>query len=141
MPDTYQSIVIDAPIDAVWARVSDFHDMSWASNTITHLEKVGPLAGNQVGAGRILNGTFYETLMEHAPQSHLLRYSIDDGPSPVSKTDVSNYVGSLRLIPVEGGRTMVDWSSAWKSDSDAAVGFCSTIYTALLGELKASFET
>ncbi len=139
MPATHQSTLIDAPIEAVWERVKDFHDFSWSSNTITGVEKVGDLAGDQVGAKRVLNGAFHETLIEYSPREYLLRYSIDDGPPPVSKDEVNSYVGTLRLSTPETGGTHVDWSSAWESDSEAGVAFCQTIYLALLGELKASF--
>jgi hypothetical protein len=35
MPQTHQSIVVDAPSDTVWEKVRDFHDMSWAPNVVT----------------------------------------------------------------------------------------------------------
>ena len=64
MPETYQSIVIDAPLAAVWSKLSNFHDFSWATNVITHVEKVGDVDGGVVGAKRILNNVFHETLVE-----------------------------------------------------------------------------
>lgn len=64
MPQCYQSIIVDAPIDKIWKTLKDFHDMSWASGVIHFCEPVGPKAGTEVGAKRVLNKTFHETLLE-----------------------------------------------------------------------------
>ncbi len=141
MPSTSQSIVVPAPIAEVWARLSNFHDFSWAPNVITRVDKVGELAGNAVGAKRILNQVFHETLIEVDEDRHMLRYSIDDGPSPVSPDDVSNYIGSIKLGPdPEGAGTLVEWTSSWESNSEDAVEFCHGIYVALLEALAKSFQ-
>ncbi|MDH3526082.1 MAG: SRPBCC family protein [Gammaproteobacteria bacterium] len=141
MPSTSQSIVVPAPVDEVWARLSNFHDFSWAPNVITHVDKVGERAASEVGAKRILNQVFHETLIEIDADQHLLRYSIDDGPSPVAPRDVSNYIGSIRLAPdPDSGGTLVEWSSRWESKSEDAVEFCHGIYVALLGALAKSFQ-
>ncbi len=140
MPSTDQSIKINAPIGDVWNRVKDFHDFSWAPNVITSVEKVGSAEGTSVGAKRILNGVFHETLIEIDDARYLLRYSIDDGPSPVSKDDVSNYVGSVKLGADDAGGTLVEWTSSWDSKQEDAVEFCHGIYVALLSELEKSFN-
>jgi len=141
MPTTEQSIVIDAPIADVWSRFSDFHDFSWAPNVMTQVDKVGSIDGGSPGAKRILNSAFHETLIEINNDEHSLKYSIDDGPSPVSKEEVDNYVGVVRLSPAEDSSgTLVEWSSSWDSKVDDAVEFCHGIYVALLGELAKSFD-
>lgn len=140
MPSTYQSIVVEAPVDDVWDRLRDFHDFSWAPQVITSCEAVGDAGGTEVGAKRILNGAFHETLTTIDDNDHCLEYSIDDGPNPVSPSDVSNYRGRIRVLPVtEGDATFIEWSSEWESDSQDAVEFCSGIYTALLHALVDSF--
>ena len=139
MPSTNQSIVIDTSIDNIWARFNDFHDMSWAPNVITGVEKVGDLDGNQIGAKRILNGAFHETLQEFDVANHIIKYSIDDGPSPVSKDEVSNYIGTIKLSDTNDG-TLVEWTTNWDSNAEDAVEFCHGIYVALLGDLKATFN-
>ena len=63
MPKCYQSRVIDAPIEKVWSAIKDFHDLSWATNVVTSVEKVGEVKGSEVGAKRILNEAFHETLI------------------------------------------------------------------------------
>ena len=88
MPTTNQSTVIDAPIADVWSRFSDFHDLSWAPNVMTQVDKVGSVDGGSPGAKRTLNNAFHETLLEINSDEYVLKYSIDDGPSPVSKEEV-----------------------------------------------------
>ncbi len=140
MLTTNQSIVVDAPIADVWSRFSDFHDFSWAPNVMTQVDKVDSIDGGKSGAKRILNNAFHETLIEISNDEYSLKYSIDDGPSPVSKEEVDNYVGVVRLSPAEDGSgTLVEWSSSWDSEVDDAVEFCHGIYVALLGELAKSF--
>ena len=141
MPTTDQSIVIDAPIADVWRRFADFHDLSWAPNVISSVQKVGSIDGDTPGAKRILNAAFHETLTVLDRDKYFLKYSIDDGPSPVSKDDVANYFGVFQLTPSEeGDGTLIRWTSSWESDVDDAVEFCHGIYVALLGELAKSFH-
>ena len=141
MPSTNQSVVIDASISDVWKNFTNFHVFSWAPNVITDVEKVGDIDGGSVGAKRVLNGVFHETLVELDDDAHILRYSIDDGPPPVSKEEISNYIGCVQLsADQEGGGILVEWTSSWDSNSDDAVEFCQGIYVALLGELANSFS-
>ncbi len=141
MPVTNQSVVINASVNDVWTRFSNFHDLSWAPNVIASVEKVGDIDGGRVGAQRILNGVFHETLVEIDDDAYFLRYSIDDGPSPVSRDEVSNYIGVVNLSAAEeGAKTLVEWTSSWDSNSEDAVEFCHGIYIAFLGELVKSFE-
>ncbi len=140
MPETNQSIDINAPISDVWAKLNNFHNLSWAPNVITSVDKVGVIDGGQVGAKRVLNNAFHETLVEIDNNNYSLKYSIDDGPSPVSKNDVSNYFGSINLSSSNNNaQTHVSWISSWESNSEDAVEFCHGIYVALLDELAASF--
>jgi hypothetical protein len=138
---TYQSIVVDAPVEKVWAGIRNFHDMSYAANVITSLEAVGSLPGNKVGAKRLLNGVFHETLLELDDGGRVIRYRIDEGPPPVSSSDVQNYVGMVRLLPVtEDGGTFVEWSSSWQNNDHDCAEFCHGIYVALLADLKQHFS-
>jgi hypothetical protein len=141
MKTTDQSIVVNAPIADVWSRFSDFHDLSWAPNVISDVEKVGSIDGGKVGAKRILNNAFHETLVEIDHDKYRLKYSIDDGPSPVSNEEVSNYYGVVTLsLADEGNRTHVEWSSSWESNVEDAVEFCHGLYVALLNELAESLK-
>lgn len=141
MPSTYQSNIINAPIDKVWRAISNFHDMSWAPNIISSVDEAGGVPGTEVGAKRILNGTFHETLIEVDPASHRIRYTIDDGPDPVSPSYVKNYIGEIRLTPVTmHNSTVIEWSSSWDSDETEAVSFCHNIYVALMADMAETFS-
>lgn len=136
MPQCYQSIIVHAPIEKVWETIKNFHDMSWSSSVIEQCEAVGEISGTEVGAKRILNGVFHETLLECNDHEHRVRYSIDDGPSPVSASEVNNYIGRVQLKPVTlSGDTFVEWGSTWESNSEEARDFCHQIYVALLKAL------
>ena len=141
MPSTYQSIVINASIENIWDKLSNFHELSWASKVLPSIEKIGDKNGDEVGAKRVLNDAFHETLTRVDPENYLLEYSIDDGPSPVSKEEVANYRGLIQLRPAQDADgTLVVWKSSWESRSEDAVDFCHGIYIALLNELAKSFE-
>lgn len=141
MGQTYQSITIQASPERVWSTLRDFHDMSWAPNVITGVEIVGDAASDEPGAGRVLNGAFHETLREINDEERTFSYSIDDGPSPVSKDDVKNYIGTVSVQAGDGeGSTFVEWSSSWEQNDEAAFEFCHGIYVALLADLKKSLE-
>jgi len=142
MGKTYQSTVIDAPVDEVWRAIRDFHDMSWAPNVVQSVEKVGDRSGDELGAVRILNGAFVETLKVLNNEDRTFSYSIDDGPSPISKHDVRNYVGRVCVSEAaeEGDGTSVEWSSSWELNDEPAQEFCHPIYLALLADMKVSLE-
>jgi len=141
MGTTYQSIVIQLPPESVWQSVRDFHDMSWTTNVISSLDRIGDRQGDEVGARRILNGAFHETLQEIDDDGHTFSYSIDEGPSPISSSDVHDYVGrvTVKATP-DGGGSLVEWSSSWEDNDEAAYEFCHGIYLALLADMKASLE-
>ena len=142
MPNCYQSIIVNAPISKVWETIEDFHDMSWASQVIETCESVGEYSGTEIGAKRILNNAFHETLLESNELEHRIRYSIDEGPSPVSASEVSNYIGQVQLKPITlNNATFVEWSSFWESTSEEARDFCHQIYVALLKALADQVKT
>ena len=134
----YNSTLVDAPIDRVWGALRDFHDMSWAPNVIQDLQPQGD--PEKVGAKRVLNGVFFETLISFDDQARTLRYSIDNGPETVSSDNVIAYIGEIRAFPVtDAGQTFVLWASSWESSGGGVAEFCNPIYQALLGDLKRQF--
>ena len=141
MGQCYNTITVSAPIDTVWKAVRDFHNLSWAQGVVEKVDVVGELAGNQIGAKRIINGVFYETLVTLSELDHVVEYSIDDGPGPVAKDQVRNYIGHLRLYPITAeNTTFVEWTSTYDSPDSAAVGeLCNPIYQALLEALRTHF--
>ena len=141
MGKCYNSTVVDASIEKVWEMMKDFHKVSWGDKVITKIDIVGEVPGTEAGAKRILNEAFHETLLSVDSKNFSFTYSIDDGPGPVSKDSVSNYVGKVSLYPItDSGKTFVEWISTYESDSDSAVGdFCNPVYAGLLSSLKSKF--
>jgi hypothetical protein len=139
MGKTYQSITINASVDSVWKAIRDFHDMSWCPNVVTKLDKIGDIPGDQIGAGRLLNDAFKETLKIVDNGQMTFSYSIDDGPSPICKDDVKDYVGTVKVSAADNG-TLVEWTSTWEENDEAAYEFCHGIYLALLDDMKKSLE-
>ena len=134
------SSVINSPIEKLWPRLRDFHDMSWCPNVITKLEKVGAIPGTQIGAKRVLNDAFHETLLALDDVDHVIRYSIDDGPAAVSKANVQGYIGEVRVYPVTDiDASLVHWTSRWDNSTGNVAEFCDPIYRALLSDLKKTF--
>lgn len=142
MGQCYNSAVIAAPVDRVWQALRDFHDLSWAAGVVEKVETLGNKAGTEVGAQRVLNGAFRETLIELDDNQRRLRYTMDDGPGPVASDAVERYVGTLQLRPVTVGEgTFVEWTSEYVSRDDAAVHeLCNPVYRALLQAMAAHFS-
>jgi len=136
MGNCYNKVEIESPINEVWEAVKDFHDLSWAPGVITSLEVVGDKKGNEVGAKRCLNEAFHETLTKLDHDNHTFSYSIDDGPGPVSKDAVKNYIGVVKLSETSNGTSM-EWNSSFESaNENDVVEFCNPIYMALMSALS-----
>jgi len=137
----YNSAVINAPQNKVFDTIKNFHDLSWCKNVINKLDVKGNKNGNEIGAQRILNDAFHETLLSVNNDAKTFSYSIDDGPGPVSKDNVNGYVGEVSVLPItENNTSLVIWSSKWNTSKDGGVAdFCNPIYHAILQELKSSF--
>ncbi len=80
----YNSVTVNAPVEKVWQALRNFHDLSWCPDVATQVEVVGDAGGNEMGAKRILNGAFHETLLTLDDEERTFSYSIDDGPDAVS---------------------------------------------------------
>ena len=142
MGHTHQSIEILVPAEVVWNRIRNFYDMSWAPNVIQNVKPIGESDGRQVGAQRLLNDQFSETLLEFNEYERIMRYSIDEGPSPVSSREIDNYVGCIEVKPSESGDgSLVEWSSGWEKNEEPVRVFCQGIYVALLNDMKQSLES
>ncbi len=139
MGHCYNSTVVDSSIENTWATMQDFHDMSWAEGVVTSAERIGDIPGTEIGAQRVLNGVFHETLQSVDGANYTFSYSIDDGPGPVASDVVDDYIGTVKLHPVtDTNQTLVVWTSSYKSNQEDAVAeLCNPIYRALLAALKA----
>lgn len=141
MGKCYNSVVVDAPCEKVWETIRKFHDLSWAAGVVTGVEIKGDLKGDQIGAQRVVNDAFHETLLTLDDNGRTFSYSIDDGPAPLAKGTCTNYVGSVAVSPItENGTTFVEWQSTYELPNDSEIAdFCNPIYVALLGALKQHF--
>ena len=134
----YNSIVIEAPAEKVWDVLRNFHELSWARNIITKVEIVGDKPFFEVGAKRIVNDSFYETLLSFDNHAKKFSYSIDDGPGVASKDNLIGYVGELTVFPVtENNSSFVLWTTKWEFEKNEGVAeFLNPLYEALLLDLK-----
>lgn len=140
MPKIYNSIIVPAPIEQVWSRIRDFHDFSWAPSLIGSCEKVGESNGYCVGARRLLNGVFLDTLIAYNQIEKRIMYSMDAGPSPVSSREIHDYVGNLHLLPVTADNTtFAEWSASWESINTDAIEYMNLVYRSLLSDLAVGF--
>lgn len=142
MGSCYNSVTINAPADKVWAVIRNFHDLAWATGVVDKADVVGDVSGDQVGAKRVLNDAFHETLRSVNPSDRSFTYSIDDGPGPVAKDAIKNYLGSVKVFPITADdASFVEWASTYDSLDSGAVGdLCNPIYQALLGAMKKHIE-
>jgi hypothetical protein len=131
MGQCYHSIVVDAPVSEVWATIRNFHDLSWAAGVIDDVEIVGDKGPTEVGAQRILNGAFHETLLDLD----------DDGPGPLANDAVKSYRGCANVYPITAtDQTFVIWTSEYEAKDGTAVGeLCDPVYHALLAALATHF--
>jgi len=107
----YVSSVIDASAGAVWGRVRDFNGVpDWhpgiAESHIEHgfpPDKVGCVRNFRLRNGDALR----EQLLALSDYEFFCTYAILDSPMPLS-----NYVATLRLLPItDGERCFVEWSA------------------------------
>lgn len=138
MGHCYNTTVVNASVEEVWAKIRNFHDMSWASGVIDSVEDEGAKPGSHPGAKRLLNGVFHETLLVLDDKDHILSYRIDDGPGPLAQDAVTKYIGRVHLLPVtDEDTTFVEWESDFEcKDEQAVEEFCNPIYQALLSSLR-----
>lgn len=138
----FNSTVIAAPAVKVFETLINFHDLSWSKNVITKLDVIGDKKGHEIGAKRVLNDAFHETLQSVDVDNRSFTYSIDDGPGPVSKDSVEGYLGEVSVVPItENDTSLVIWTSKWTSSKEGGVAeFCNPIYHAILQDLKSHFS-
>jgi len=140
--ECYNSIVIEATPDKVWELLKDFHDLSWCKNVVSKVDIIGNKSSKEIGAKRILNDAFHETLLSLDNDARKFTYSIDDGPAAVSKNNVEGYIGEVSVFQIsENNTSFVVWSSHWKSEKEYGVAdLCNPIYHAILQDLKSHFS-
>ena len=97
-----RSVIINAPIDTVWAVIRRFDGVAnWNPGVTLAVMETG--SATEVGSIRkldIADGTiFRETLLAHSDIEHFYTYDIIDSPLPCR-----NYLSTHRLIEITDGR-------------------------------------
>ena len=110
MIKVYVSSVIDAPADAVWARVRDFNGLPQWHPGIADSRIENGQASDRVGCVRHFHtrdgGMIRERLLGLSDYDYRCIYEILESPM-----GVENYVSTLELSPVtDGDRTFAEWS-------------------------------
>ncbi len=145
------SIDIAAPADKVWARVANFHDMSWLP-LVARTEGEG---GNEVGANRLLvlkaegEPTIAEQLTRYSAER--MSYSYKITRVDVKVLPVTNYTSHLTVSADGDGKSRVEWRGAFyrgfpnndpppELNDAAAIAAVTGVYRAGLEALKAELE-
>jgi len=105
------SAVLDAPIEAVWAIVSDFGNLQRWHPMVARCEA----DGDAVGSMRTVHFADWwasERLERLDPQAHVFGYAVVDSSRPPN----IGVNGSITLSEAGPGRTRVDWMSGHPDD-------------------------
>ena len=109
MIKVYASSVIDAPADAVWARIRDFNGLPAWTPFVAESRIEGGQPSDRIGCVRNFRlkdgGVIREQLLTLSDYDYQCSYSILESPM-----GVDNYVATLKLTPVtDGNRTFAEW--------------------------------
>lgn len=112
----YVSSVVEAPAEAVWARVRDFNGLpQWHPGIAdSRIENGEP--SDKVGCVRHFHtrdgGLIRERLLALSDYDYSCTYAILESPM-----GVENYTATLKLTPVtDGARSFVEWSAEFDCD-------------------------
>src|SRR5262245_60414981 len=123
-----------APIERVWTCFADFGDLSaWAPGR----SRV-PVDGHGVGAVRTVAGDggppVRERLEAYDPAGYTFSYAMLESPFPFT-----DYVATVRLRDLGGGRTSIAWSSTFAPrglQADEVARMIEGIYRMFVARLK-----
>ena len=137
MVKIYRSTVLDAPADRVWRDLRDFNGLAnWHPLIeLSRIEKGHP--ADKVGCVRnfqLKDGArMREKLLSLSDYDYSCTYTILDSPM-----DLSDYIATLRLLPVtEGNRCFIEWSADFDCTPEKAAELDKTIGD---GMLKAGLD-
>jgi Polyketide cyclase / dehydrase and lipid transport len=114
MANAYASIIVDAPVEAVWPVVRDFNGLpNWLAG-VAGSSIEGGRDADTVGAVRLLKladgGACSERLVALDDSRYMVSYSFVQQLFPIS-----DHRATIELIPVTSGeRTFVQWSATFK---------------------------
>jgi mxaD protein len=144
-----QTIVIKAPVDAVWAASKDFNGLAkW--HPALEKDEIVKGANNEPGAVRSLSlkggGTIQEQLLTFSEPMHSFKYKILESPLPVV-----SYVSTFTVKAGKGDTAVINWVGTFKRKNsadtppddqtdDAAKKVIAGIYSSGLASLKKQVE-
>jgi len=116
----YRSMILEAPIGAVWAAVRAFDGVAaWNPGVVSaRLDYGAPTATGTIRTLGLPDGSvFRETLLAHSDAEHFYTYDILDSPLPMR-----GYVSTHRFLPItHSDQTLGIWESRFHCDpGDAA---------------------
>ena len=116
MVKVYVSSVVDAPAERVWERIRDFNAMPKWHPAIADSRIEGNQLADKVGCIRNFHtrdgGQIRERLLALSDYDFSFTYSILESPM-----GVSNYLATIRLVPVtDGNRTFCEWTAEFDCD-------------------------
>lgn len=127
MVKVYRSTVLDAPADRVWRDLRDFNGLAnWHPLIeLSRIEKSHP--ADKVGCVRnfqLKDGArIREKLLSLSDYDYSCTYSILESPM-----DLSDYIATLRLLPVtEGNRCFIEWSAEFECAPEKAAELVETV--------------
>lgn len=144
-------VEIAAPADKVWARIGNFHDMSWHPAVAS----TSGNGGSTADATRVLvlkgegKPTIEEALKKHDAEGMSYAYKITK--VDVAVLPVSNYASTLAVETSGAGKSRVVWKGAFyrgfpsndpppELNDEAAIKAVSGVYRSGLDALKAEIE-
>jgi len=143
MPKVYVSSVVDAPAERVWREIRDFNALPKWVPGVSESRIEGNLPADQVGCVRAFTlkdgGKLREKLLALSDFEYAISYSILESPMAVS-----NYIATLRLIPVtDNDRSFLEWTAEFDCDASRAEALVDSIgrgvFQAAFDELKRRF--
>ena len=144
MIKVYTSSVIDAPADAVWARVRDFNGLPQWTPFVAESRIEEGLPVDRIGCVRNFRlkdgGAIRERLLTLSDYDYQCSYAILESPM-----GVTNYVATLKLTPVtDGNRTFAEWwaefDCAVEREGELAQSIGQGVFQAGLDALKGLFR-
>src|ERR1700730_1074612 len=145
-----ETLEIDAPPAKVWATIANFHDMSWLPGVV----KTTGEGGNEPDAAKrrvTFDGgaMIDESLYKYDAAEMSYSYRIDN--VDVKVLPVYNYSSTIAVLPVEGGKSTVEWRGAFyrgypnndpppELNDEAALKAVGKVYRAGLENLKKKVE-
>ncbi len=144
-----QTIVIQAPVEAVWAASKDFDGLAkW--HPALEKDEIVKGKNNVPGAVRVLSlkggGTIREQLLAFSDPTHSFKYKILESPLPVA-----NYVATFTVKAGKDNTATLHWAGTFKRKNpadnppedqtdDAAKKVIAGIYSSGLANLKKQVE-